>query len=208
VSRIVAADYDKNIFINSPFDDLYKVIFEAVVFTVIECGFTPRCALEVSNGAQVRIQKINEIIEGCKFGIHDISRTELDAVHSLPRFNMPLELGLFLGCQRFGGKLHKDKCCIIFDKDPHRYQKFISDIAGQDISSHENDEHNVIHKIRDWLVAHKKGTLLPGGQEIAARYVGFSMILPDICAKLHLRPGSLTFTDLVHTIKLASASVA
>jgi len=32
---------------------------------------------------------------------HDISRTELNE-HSLPRFNMPLELGLFLGASRFG----------------------------------------------------------------------------------------------------------
>lgn len=208
MSRKIAVDYDMNIFINCPFDDQYKAIFEAVVFTVMECGFTPRCALEVSNGAQIRIQKINEIIESCKFGIHDISRTELDAAHSLPRFNMPLELGLFLGCQRFGSKLHKEKCCIIFDKEPYRYQKFISDIAGQDISSHENDEYKVIQKIRDWLVVHKKGSLLPGGQEIASRYVAFSQVLPNICAGLRLLPSNLTFTDLVYTIKLASLPVS
>jgi hypothetical protein len=56
----------------------------ASVFTVLKCGFIPRCALEISNAANTRIAKIEDIIESCKLGIHDISRTELDTVHSLP----------------------------------------------------------------------------------------------------------------------------
>jgi transcription initiation factor TFIIIB Brf1 subunit/transcription initiation factor TFIIB len=57
--------------------------------------------LEVSDASQVRIEKIAGIIAACKFGIHDISRTELDPTTHLPRFNMPLELGLFLGREAF-----------------------------------------------------------------------------------------------------------
>src|SRR5262249_5963635 len=30
----------------------------------------------------------------CKYGIHDISRTEVTSASGLPRFNMPLELGV------------------------------------------------------------------------------------------------------------------
>ena len=67
-----------------------------MVFTVLRCGFTPRCALEVIDGGSTRISKIENLIEECPLGIHDISRTELDAANALPRFNMPLELGLFL----------------------------------------------------------------------------------------------------------------
>jgi len=37
-----------------------------------------------------------EIIRDSQFGIHDVSRVELDDANRLPRFNMPLELGLFL----------------------------------------------------------------------------------------------------------------
>ncbi len=35
-----------SVFINCPFDNEYWPTFEAVVFTVVACGFTPRCALE------------------------------------------------------------------------------------------------------------------------------------------------------------------
>jgi hypothetical protein len=58
------------------------------------CGFRPRCALELDDSAEVRIDKILRKIAECRFGVHDLSRTELDAASALPRFNMPLELGL------------------------------------------------------------------------------------------------------------------
>ncbi|MEK6375316.1 MAG: hypothetical protein AABO58_21790 [Acidobacteriota bacterium] len=87
---------------NCPLDDVYRQLFEAVVFAVHDCGYIARCALEVDDASEVRIEKIAKIIASCKFGIHDISRTELDAGTDLPRFNMPLELGLFLGAKRFG----------------------------------------------------------------------------------------------------------
>lgn len=55
--------------------------------------------LEINDAGDQRIDKINNIIKECKIGIHDISRTELDDHSNLPRFNMPLELGLFLGAK-------------------------------------------------------------------------------------------------------------
>ncbi len=39
-----------------------------------------------------------ELIEQCRYGIHDISAVAIDSNTGLPRFNMPLELGLFLEC--------------------------------------------------------------------------------------------------------------
>ena len=57
----------------------------------------------------VRFDKIQRIVAECKFGVHDISRTELDQEHQLPRFNMPLELGVFIGARRFGNTQQKNK---------------------------------------------------------------------------------------------------
>jgi hypothetical protein len=37
----------KDVFINCPFDDTYKPIFEAIVFVVNDLGFVAGCALEV-----------------------------------------------------------------------------------------------------------------------------------------------------------------
>jgi hypothetical protein len=79
------------------------------VFTVHECGFLSRCALEKDDGSQVRLEKLYEIIGDCALGIHDLSRTSLDRVNRLPRFNMPLELGIFLGAKRYGGVRQKRK---------------------------------------------------------------------------------------------------
>jgi len=53
--------------------------------------------------ARRAVDKLYGLIEACRYGIHDLSRTELDKSHQLPRFNMPLELGIFLGARRYGG---------------------------------------------------------------------------------------------------------
>jgi hypothetical protein len=123
-------DYSINVFINCRFDAAYKPLFEALVFAITHCGFRPRCALEIDDGSQVRIDKIFRVIEECRFGIHDLSRTELDTSSRLPRFNMPLELGMFLAAKRFGEARQRTKVCLILDRDSYRYQKFISDIRG------------------------------------------------------------------------------
>ena len=104
--------YNDNVFINCPFDSVYKPLFDAMIFTVHDCGFIPRCALEEDDASQVRIDKIYSIIADCRYGIHDISRTQLDAASGLPRFNMPLELGIFLGAKKFGIEAQKRKKCL------------------------------------------------------------------------------------------------
>lgn len=114
-------DFSKNVFINCPFDDKYLPLFRAVIFTVHDMGFRARCALEASNAGQVRIDKIQDIIAECKYSIHDISRTELDRTSRLPRFNMPFELGLDLGCKRFGKDHQQEKVILIMDVGRFRY---------------------------------------------------------------------------------------
>lgn len=69
--------YRRSVFINCPFDDEYSPLFDAVVFAIHDCGFVARCTLELDDGAQVRADKIFQIVEKCKYGVHDISRTEL-----------------------------------------------------------------------------------------------------------------------------------
>jgi hypothetical protein len=187
-------DYEISVFVNCPFDSGYKHIFRAIVFAVIHCGFRARCALEIDDGSQVRIEKIFNIIDQCRFGIHDLSRTELDQVNRLPRFNMPLELGLFLGAKRYGRDHHGRKIALIFDREAHRYQKFISDIAGQDIRAHQKDIQRVISSTSDWLRSSSKRAI-PGGLLIGQRYRKFKSELPILCKKLQLKPLEITFND-------------
>ncbi len=117
---MIPIEYGSAVFINCPFDAQYKPIFEGVVFAVMDCGYWPRCALELDDSSEVRIDKIFKIIADCKYGVHDISRTEVTSASGLPRFNMPLELGIFLAAKRYGCSKQKKKVCLILDSAPYR----------------------------------------------------------------------------------------
>lgn len=192
--------YETNIFINCPFDEDYRAIFDALVFCVEECGFTARCALEVTDSSEVRFERILSIIRECQYGIHDLSRTESDEDNNLPRFNMPLELGLFLGAKRFGSGKQKQKNCLILDRERYRYQRFISDIAGQDIRSHSNAPDQAIREIRNWLQSNITTSPRPGGSYLVKRYRLFRNDLPGLCEDLHFMEGHVTFSDTLYLI--------
>ncbi len=113
-------EYELSVFINCPFDAAYQRLFRAIVFTVHDCGYIARSALELTDASQVRVHKILQIISECRVGIHDISRTELDRRSKLPRFNMPLELGMFLGAKRYGDQRQRRKICLVLDRTSHR----------------------------------------------------------------------------------------
>ena len=55
-------EFDRNVFINCPFDPVFAPLFEAIVFCVHALGFRARCALERLDSSQVRIQKILQLI--------------------------------------------------------------------------------------------------------------------------------------------------
>ena len=195
---MAATAYEYSVFVNCPFDDAYRHLFEAIVFAIHDCGYIARCSLEVDDASQVRIEKIAAIIAACRFGIHDISRTESDAATGLPRFNMPLELGLFLGAKRYGRAEQKQKSCLILDVERYRFQKFISDIAGQDIAAHGGEPAKAIRAARDWLSnATPKAVRIPGGAAMARRYELFRAELPAMCERLQLRVDELTFNNYV-----------
>ena len=52
------ANYERNVFINCPFDSKYEDIFNAILFVVHKCGFILRCAKEYEDSTGIRIQNI------------------------------------------------------------------------------------------------------------------------------------------------------
>lgn len=187
-----APSYGESVFVNCPFDREYAALFDAVVFAVHDCGFVARCALELPDSGTTRLARLLDLIAACRFGIHDLSRTELDAASGLPRFNMPLEL--YLGAHHFGTRRHRDKVSLVLDVERYRYQKFISDIAGQDPAAHGGEPARAIVAVRDWLRGYAPAAV-PGGAKIVERYAAFRGELPAICAAAELDPTALTFTD-------------
>jgi hypothetical protein len=185
----------RDVFINCPFDDGFAPGFRALVFGVIACGYRVRCAREVDDAAETRIEKLYRIIEQSRYGIHDISRTELDPGSNLPRFNMPLELGMFLGAKRFGGADQKSKKCVIFDREPYRFQMFISDLAGMDIKAHHGDPRRMVSSIRDFLATASRRSTVPTSIAILASYDSFLEALPEIAHVAGLDPADILFPD-------------
>jgi hypothetical protein len=183
------------VFINVPFDRRYRKLFDALVFAIHDCGFLARSAREQDDGSQVRLAKLYEIIGDCRFGIHDLSRTSLDAEHGLPRFNMPLELRIFLGAKKYGGGKQARKSCLILDREPSRYQICCSDSAGLDIRAHYNDVSHAIAAVRDWLRTNRPSSRIPGAGRMLERYIHFRIELPAIAHLANLEVKELNFLD-------------
>jgi hypothetical protein len=195
MSARMPPDYGRNVFINCPFDDDYLPVLRAITFTVTLCGFQARCALEVQDAGEVRLLKILRLVRESRLGIHDISRTELDRENCLPRFNMPFELGICVGATHFGGRIHAQKRTLILDVERYRYQKFLSDIAGQDIKSHRNDPRMAISVTRDWLNECQPFKTLPGGKDVSRQYDRFSKDLPAMLKSIRLHESEISFLD-------------
>ncbi|MFY9558427.1 MAG: hypothetical protein WAV20_01255 [Blastocatellia bacterium] len=142
------------------------------------------------------------IISECKYGVHDISRTELDKANSLPRFNMPLELGLDLGARRYGVGRHRTKKLLVLDKTQHRYQKFISDLAGLDVIPHFGRPKHIIRHVRDWLSLESKSPNIPGGFYMFSRYKTFQRDFPKLCQARKQDPQEVTFGDFSDIVRV------
>lgn len=183
-----------DVFVNCPFDAEYEPMFRAIIFTVYACGFRVRTTKEVDDNSQTRIDKLYTLIGQSRYGIHDISRTELDIKHNLPRFNMPLELGLFLACKRFGGRAQAKKSALILDTQQFRFQKFLSDLAGMDIHSHRGQPKRVLVEVRNWLQNVSKKPL-PSAKTVATLYADFRRKLPASLDDLGLDITKLDYVD-------------
>jgi hypothetical protein len=88
------------------------------------------------------------------------------------------------------------------DVEPYRYQKFISDIAGQDIHTHKGEERRVIDTVRNWLRLEldPRVVKVPGGGKIFQRYQDFQNALPALCDKLDWNPKQLPFADFSYAV--------
>lgn len=188
-------------FVNCAFDAQFQPLFYGIVFAIVRSGFRARCALEADDALENRFAKIQNIIAECRYSIHDISRTEADGDPPLPRFNMPLELGVFIGARRYGGADHAEKRALILDTIPYRYQRFMSDIAGQDIQYHNGSVTEAITRTASWLRNKSRRSTVPGGAAIAAEYAEFQAALPSILAELGLEAHEMTFNDYLVLIE-------
>src|SRR5262245_32483433 len=107
--------FDSNVFINCPFDKTYVPLLQPLLFTIIYLDLNPVIA-ETRSSGQVRVEQIKKLIYSSRYSIHDISRSQPLKADELPRFNMPFEMGLDLGCQTFGRGKRALKKCLVLEK--------------------------------------------------------------------------------------------
>jgi hypothetical protein len=129
-----------NVFLNLPFEanGTYRNLLVAYVAGLCGLGFRPRSVLEVPQN-QYRLDRLREIIGRCPTSVHDLSRVQ--ATKGCPRFNMPFELGLVAARRRAEW--------FVFEAEPFRLQKTLSDVNGHDPLIHRGKATVVLSKLRD-----------------------------------------------------------
>lgn len=168
------------VFINCPFDENYGDMLRAITFAIASCGFEPACALDDDDSGRIRFDKLKALIEASDLSIHDLSRIELDDATQTPRFNMPFELGLYLGAKHFGGRRQRKKRSLVMTKSRREWAPTMSDLAGVDPFFHGSKPDAAIRAVRDFLHASPNGRVLPGETALIADHRRFLRDLPGM----------------------------
>ena len=148
---MVKSDFDRNVFLNCPFDQEYEHILQAILFCLVRFGLTPRISTERTDASEARIDKIRKLISSSRYSIHDLSRCQAREVGEHYRLNMPFELGMDFGCRHYGDHPLSTKVILVLEEQRFRYQAAISDLAGTDIEAHSGDYETAVRKVRNWL---------------------------------------------------------
>jgi hypothetical protein len=135
-------------------------------------------------GSQRRLDRINNLIRGCRYSLHDLSRVELDRTPPLtPRFNMPFELGLAVAHANNRRGAHQ---WFVFEAQHHRLKKSLSDLDGTDPYIHGADPRGVLKALCNALSRTKNQPTL---NELQAIYG--DLIKAARAIKIDLGGGSL-----------------
>ena len=114
-------------------------------------GLNPRIAVERLDSGEARIGKIIELIQDSKYAIHDLSRIKAQKRGEYFRLNMPLELGIDIGCKLFGTGRKSKKMCLVLVAENYKYQAAISDLSNSDVGVHKNSPYETVVVVRNWL---------------------------------------------------------
>lgn len=165
--------YDRNVFINCPFDDEYFLLLRPLVFVIIYFGFNPRISLESSDSGKTRITKIISLIKESRYAVHDLSRLQAKKSDEYYRLNMPFELGLDYGLRIFDPNF-SDKRSLILETKQYEYMKAISDINGFDIKNHEDNPEKLVECLRAWFTETVKLRNLKTSAKIYSDFIDFN----------------------------------
>jgi hypothetical protein len=186
-------DYDKNVFLNYPFQETHQPIVDAMIFGILACGFCPRSAEEEVGTLDQRIDRLVKLVSECKHGVHDLSEsTSVPSGH--PRLNMPFELGIFYGAKRLGDRKQREKQALIFDEVLHRNHACLSDSSGLDLQPHRRQPAIALVSIQRYLKRYAEWSVVAPAPilKFFLEYIGD---VPKWSAELGLIPEQLSFEE-------------
>ncbi len=160
----------KSVFLNIPYDTAFEDLYLAYIVGLTQLGLGVNATLAVPN--QDRLETIIRLIEASSFSIHDLSRIE--ASHGVPRFNMPVELGLALYRSRVTKGQH---CVFVFESKRYRAQRSTSDVNGIDPHIHHGTPRGLMSCLRNIFRQPGNVTTVP---EMLASYRAVKQKLPEL----------------------------
>lgn len=152
----------RSVFINCPFGGAYSQWLDAIIFTIICCGFEPRSALETDNVADSRMKRIIDALSGSHLSIHDLSLVYGETGSGIAHLNMPLELGLAVAMkeahEKGEAKRAHDWTALVLDGSA--YVRAISDLNGYDLKRYSTRA-TLVAQVMSWLVTRMRGMRVP-----------------------------------------------
>jgi hypothetical protein len=160
----------ESVFLNIPYDSSFEDLYLAYIVGLTQLGLRILAALAVPN--QGRLATIIDLIEKSHFSIHDLSRVEVS--RGVPRFNMPVELGLALYRSHATKGKHR---VFIFESKAHRAQRSTSDVNGIDPQIHKGTPKGVMSALRNIFRQPGDATTVP---EMLTSYQAVRRKLPEL----------------------------
>jgi len=171
--------FNKNVFINCPFDSQYNPLLNPILFTILYVGFTPQIASQTGDSGEQRINKIISLLLKSRYSIHDLSRVRSGRRGEFFRLNIPFELGVDYGFRRTSTGYLRKKRFLVLGANPHDFKRALSDLGGVDAKSHGNDPKKAVIALRNWFVDTVHLSYLPSGSSIWEEFSDFHLDFYD-----------------------------
>ncbi len=160
----------ESVFLNIPYDGAFENLYLAYIVGLTQLGLQIKATLAVPN--QGRLSTIIKLIEESEFSIHDLSRIE--ASRGVPRFNMPVELGLALYRSHVTNGRHR---VFVFESTRYRAQRSTSDVNGIDPQIHSGTPKGLMSGLRNIFRQPRDVTTVP---EMLSSYRAVKQKLPQL----------------------------
>jgi hypothetical protein len=132
------------VFLNIPYDEEFWSLYVAYIVGLYQLDLVPHLASEIAGGER-RLNRIFQLIKSCRYSIHDLSRVEVSvAATAVPRFNMPLELGMTITWANLHPSRHT---WFVWESEPYRLQRSASDLNGTDPYIHKGTPEGVLREL-------------------------------------------------------------